>query len=313
MTITRAITHSGAFHADDVLAFTVLSELFDLSDLVRTRDEDIIANAGTDTIVFDVGNEYDPERLRFDHHQIRKPLRDEGLAYSSFGLIWKHFGLQYLTKCSGLSEEDAEVIHRRLDGRIVRDIDAIDNGTPMPDQVGVNHPMGLAAMIVEFRPDFDEDSPHAMNDAFYKAAHFARDTLKRKIQKAAASLRADKVVTQAIENREQPEYIELPRGMSYQGAILKAEADDILYVVHPADGDWLINAVNVDRGAYEMRQPLPEEWAGLRGQELAAVTGVEDAVFCHTGRFIAGARSREGVMRMLEKALEAKPANALSA
>jgi uncharacterized UPF0160 family protein len=42
---------------------------------------------------------------------------------------------------------------------------------------------------------------------------------------------------------------------------------------------------------------------GPSGPDLVAVTGVPDAVFCHTGRFIAVARSREGAVALLEQAL----------
>jgi uncharacterized UPF0160 family protein len=41
---------------------------------------------------------------------------------------------------------------------------------------------------------------------------------------------------------------------------------------------------------------------GVAG-ELAAVCGVPDAVFCHNGRFIAGAGSLQGALRMAELAL----------
>jgi uncharacterized UPF0160 family protein len=51
------------------------------------------------------------------------------------------------------------------------------------------------------------------------------------------------------------------------------------------------------------RKDLPLAWAGLRGVDLAAVCGVADAVFCHNGRFIAGAGSLEGALRMAELAL----------
>ena len=33
-------------------------------------------------------------------------------------------------------------------------------------------------------------------------------------------------------------------------------------------------------------------------EELVAVTGVKDAVLCHTGRFIATAGSFQGIMKM---------------
>jgi uncharacterized UPF0160 family protein len=48
----------------------------------------------------------------------------------------------------------------------------------------------------------------------------------------------------------------------------------------------------------EDKKKLPEDWGGKRDEELQAVTGVKDAIFCHTGRFIAVAKSFEGIMEM---------------
>ena len=45
-------------------------------------------------------------------------------------------------------------------------------------------------------------------------------------------------------------------------------------------------------------------WAGLRDADLAAVTGVPDAGFCHNGRFIAAAKSYEGIYAMALQALK---------
>jgi uncharacterized UPF0160 family protein len=56
---------------------------------------------------------------------------------------------------------------------------------------------------------------------------------------------------------------------------------------------------------FEARKDLPAAWAGLRDAELAAVTGVPDAVFCHNNLFIAAARSFEGILKMAQQALEA--------
>jgi uncharacterized UPF0160 family protein len=50
--------------------------------------------------------------------------------------------------------------------------------------------------------------------------------------------------------------------------------------------------------------PLPEAWAGLRGADLATASGVADAVFVHTRRFVAAARSRQGAMAMARRAIE---------
>lgn len=58
-------------------------------------------------------------------------------------------------------------------------------------------------------------------------------------------------------------------------------------------------------GSFEMRLALPESWAGARDKELQEVTGVSDAVFCHTRRFIAGAGSLKGAKQLADLALAA--------
>ena len=41
----------------------------------------------------------------------------------------------------------------------------------------------------------------------------------------------------------------------------------------------------------------------LRDQALADVTGVADAVFCHNGVFIAGAKSKQGALQLAAMAV----------
>jgi len=52
-----------------------------------------------------------------------------------------------------------------------------------------------------------------------------------------------------------------------------------------------------------MRKGLPETWRGVRGEMLANISGVPDASFCHTSGFIAGAKSKNGVLQMAKIAL----------
>ncbi len=66
-----------------------------------------------------------------------------------------------------------------------------------------------------------------------------------------------------------------------------------------------MQAVPQALGTFANRKALPEAWAGLQAAELAAVTGVEDAVFCHGARFLAVARSRDGILELVRQALDA--------
>jgi len=49
-----------------------------------------------DKIIYDVGGEYNADAQVFDHHQRPTPLRENGQPFSSFGLIWAHYGRTYL-------------------------------------------------------------------------------------------------------------------------------------------------------------------------------------------------------------------------
>jgi len=61
-------THSGAFHADEILACVMLkyTEEFKDANVVRSRNPDIWKLAD---ILCDVGGEFNAEKKLFDHHQ----------------------------------------------------------------------------------------------------------------------------------------------------------------------------------------------------------------------------------------------------
>jgi uncharacterized UPF0160 family protein len=76
-------------------------------------------------------------------------------------------------------------------------------------------------------------------------------------------------------------------------------------VVLPSlSGQWILHTVPVEPGSFEDRKSLPKPWAGLSGEELKEVTGIDDAMFCHNGLFIAGAESFESTMKMAAIALK---------
>ncbi len=111
-------THNGNFHADDVFSVAALRRIFPSFKLIRTRDLELIAKAD---IVIDVGGEYDSDADRFDHHQRGGAgERENGIPYSSFGLIWQKYGLEI---CQGNQD-----VANAVDAGLVSTIDAIDCG-----------------------------------------------------------------------------------------------------------------------------------------------------------------------------------------
>ncbi|MDO6488836.1 MYG1 family protein [Colwellia sp. 6_MG-2023] len=285
------VTHNGNFHADDVFSVAALKNIFSSFNLVRTRDLAVISQAD---IVIDVGGEYNPDTNRFDHHQRGGAgERENGIPYSSFGLIWQKYGLEI---CQGNQE-----VADSVDAGLVSTIDAIDCG----HVEGVSKGISLSQTISMFNPTWQEDSH--FDDCFNEAVDFASRVLTRFIASASGGINAREIVAHAIESAADPRVIVLERYTPWKRTV-HALSDTALYMVYPSEtGQWRIQTVPAELGSFEDRKPLPTAWAGLSDAELQAVTGISDAMFCHNGLFIAGTKSFEGTMKMAAMALQEAP------
>ncbi|MGA1801460.1 MYG1 family protein [Rhizobium sp. HT1-10] len=294
------VTHSGGFHADELLSSVILTRLFPNARIVRSRALEWIT-AGADRIIYDVGGSYDAAAQIFDHHQRGAPLRDDGQPFSSFGLIWKHYGLDYLAALD-IPYVDVAAIHASFDGSFVLPIDLMDNGALSP--TGPLAGLTLPALLETLKPAFDETDPEADDRSFHAALAIARSFVEARIARSAAKLRAESLVHQAIVAAGDSRILELPMGMPFRPAILKAKAERLLFVVHPRDKDWCLTGIRRFDEGFELRADLPAAWAGLTNGDLEAASGVSGASFCHNGRFIAAARTREAALALAEIAVE---------
>ena len=109
---------------------------------------------------------------------------------------------------------------------------------------------------------------------------------------------------EAIERSGDPRIIELDRKLPWHETVVTT-APEALYVIYPKSDGWGMQAVPQTLGEFENRKDLPAAWAGHSGEELAAVTGVPDAIFAHIKRFYASAGSREGILALAAQALDA--------
>lgn len=296
MTITHLVTHSGGFHADELLASVVLTRLFPEAALVRSRDAAWIT-PGAGRIIYDVGRAYDAEAGIFDHHQRPAPLRPDGRPYSSFGLIWARFGADYLAAL-GVPEADRAGVFAGMDEGFVLPVDLLDNGAIAPSVAGPLAGLTLPVLLESLKPAFDDRSPEADDAAFHAALPVARAFVEAEVRRLAAKARAEGMVLAAIAKAGASRVLELPMGMPFRSAVDKAGADHMLFVIHPRDGDWALNTIRVGPDTFESRADLPESWAGLTDAALEAACGVPGAKFCHNARFIAVAETREAVLAM---------------
>ena len=71
-------------------------------------------------------------------------------------------------------------------------------------------------------------------------------------------------------------------------------------------GMWRVQAVTVEGKAFENRLSLPEEWRGVRDQDLESVTKIAGSRFVHAAGFIGGNDTYEGALAMARVALTRK-------
>lgn len=294
MTPAFLVTHSGGFHADELLSSVILTRLFPDAKIVRSRAPEWITPA-PDRIIYDVGGAYDAEARVFDHHQRGAPLRDDGQPYSSFGLIWNHFGRDYIAAL-GVPAEHVDSVHAAFDNSFVLPIDLVDNGAISPS--GPLAGLSLSSLLETLKPDFDDREGDADEQAFHKALAVARSFIEAGVARRAAKLRAEALVQKAITAAGSGRILELPMGMPFRAAIENAGADQLLFVVHPREKDWCLTGIRRNEEGFELRADLPAAWAGLTNGDLEAASGVQGATFCHNGRFIAAAKTREAALAM---------------
>jgi len=325
----RIGTHGGVFQADDVFAVACLKMHPEYRDaeVIRTRNVDVLENCD---VVVDVGGEYDHSGKCYDHHQRgRAGSRDNGVLYSAFGLVWRHLGTDVVIALTG-NNDAVLAVHAEVDRELVQGIDLIDNGQrtarhgarlndmPTEEEIEADKANGLlhinvevmsvSALIASMNPTWVEQAAGSasFDGRFEEAVRIASSVLRAAVASAYAEAVAEERVLGAIaaSRFENPKVIRLANGGYPWQDLVIAKAPEALFVTFMSEeGTQMIQCVPDAIGSFGKRKALPEAWAGLRGGDLAALTGVKGAVFCHPGRFICGAETEEGAKALLRLAL----------
>lgn len=311
---TRIVTHSGSFHADDVFGVAVLAALHPDHEIERTRDAQAIARGD---FAVDVGGEWDAARGRFDHHQRGfDGARASGEGYASAGLVWREFGAGYVAQVARSMGEDLPAgtlarIAEEIDASLVRYLDLVDTGaaTVAPGAFGLSTQVAVLNSTWLEEQGLDAGARARLQlERFREGMAVVERFLHRLVQRRIGQeLAADRV--RGAERLLGGRLLALAEGgMPWTGVVVQ-EMPGVLLVLYAESDEGgerhILRTVPVEAGSFANRMDLPADWAGLRDEELAAATGVADALFCHTNRFIAVARSRAGALRLAELALQA--------
>ena len=267
----KAFTHGGKFHADDVFSSALL--LYINPEIVISRGNKVPEDF--DGIVFDIG------RGRYDHHQKDSRVRENGVPYAAFGLLWEVLGKEIL------GEELAE----KMDESFIQPLDINDNTGEKNE---------LATLIGNFNPPWDAKG--GSDEAFFQAVSVAGMILENKFERYRGNARADQRVEQVLEEHNPKDRIlVLPEFIPCQKALAETE---IAVVIFPSNrGGYCIQP---QKREYSMNYKcsFPSQWLGLEGEELVKETGLSSAVFCHKGGFLMTVGELEDAKAACKKALE---------
>ena len=287
----KYITHSGTMHTDEVFATAFLDLYKKDITLIRLPQIDI-DKIEKDVLVYDIG------RGKYDHHQDDAKTRENGIKYSSFGLLFQEFGKEYLKQ---LKIEDIEEVFNTIDKELVEGIDAVDNGV-FPE-INANFKVKtLDDIIKACNPSFGSNQDE--NEQFIKAVGIAKIIFQEIIHNIVGKVKAKKIILQKLKVTEK-DYLELEEYIPYEETILKnEEGNHILFALYPSNrGGWGIKTIKKSAEDKTDRLSFPENWAGLENQELEKITGIKDVTFCHSGRFLMTCKTKEAAYKVLEKVL----------
>ena len=317
-------THNGTFHADEALAIAILRTLpaFKHHSILRTRDSAKLAECD---IVVDVGGVYDHQAKRYDHHQ--PEFKDtfspkHTILLSSAGLVYKHYGKDLVRELAKdvavISETEVDDLYLKVYKSFVEPFDAIENGVSQyPDSVepAYSSPYSLQNQVSALNPlpcEKDQDP----DICFLNAVDLLQVTMHRLIQRYLLTwLPSRRVVSETLialsstttYESADSRIVVFKEGCNWKDhlAELEPKPGHFLFVVYPEDanGTWRVQGVPLKPGSFELRLGLPEEWRGLRDEELCKKSGIKESIFVHRNGFIGGNVTLEGAKEMARKAI----------
>ena len=289
----NCITHSGKFHADDVFSTAFLDLYLNGVRVFRTNTvtkEDFKENV----YIYDLG------LGEFDHHQPDAKVRDNGIMYCSFGLLWEKYGKAYLIR---ENIEDVEDIFNEFVKDLVEAIDADDNG--MFPKIEANYKVKTLSTVIDIF-NVGYNSGDDSNNQFLKAATFAKEIIVEELKTIIGKHKAYKKVENIINNNIDNNILILDEYLPYNDALQQLDQDKKIYfVIYPSDrGGYAIKGVAKSINDKTLRIPFPKEWAGLTDKDLEEVCGVTGATFCHNKCFISSAATLEAAKEMANIAIK---------
>ena len=288
--VADGITHNGTMHDDEVFATAFLSLYFDNFKVARVSE--VPKDISTKTIIYDIG------KGKFDHHQTDARIRDNGIKYSSFGLLFEEYGLSYLKK---LKLKNTKAIYNYLVKDFIEAIDAIDNGI-FPEIKSIYKIKTVSDVIKIFNPSYGSNDKE--DEQFIKAVSLAESILTEELKNVIGKVEAGVKVKKILNKTKGPILI-LDEYLPYEETVLTSlSGKKILFAIYPSNrGGYGIKTIPISTTDKTSRVYFPKEWGGLTNDALEKVTGIKGSLFCHTNRFLMTASDLDTAKKLAELAI----------
>lgn len=296
--LANAITHSGIFHADDIFSTIFLSKLFPEINLYRAKEwNDNKTKQKIKKIIYDIG--YGD----FDHHGENAKIRENGIKYSSFGLLFEKYGKGYLKKYKDIN---IDLAYQTFIKEFILQIDAIDNGI-FPEKNKDYSIFYLSEIIEMFNKTWLEEKNE--DATFLEAIQIGKLIFERIEKRIIDKLKAQEEVEKSIQNSQKHKLI-LSRYMPFMEFVIKSKnkkAEEIYFAIFPSNrGGYNIKAINKEIGIYQNRIDFPKEWGGKNKEELFEITKIKTFRFCHPNLFLCSCDTLEDAIKIADLAIKQK-------
>lgn len=264
----KLVTHNGIFHSDEVLAIALLQLSGEKFTTERTRDESLVLQAD---IRVDVGGQYDPSKLCFDHHQSNYTE-----TLSSAGMVHKYIIHTNRLICMDFKKLDT----------LVSDVDLQDNGIKRMPQ---NHYCNIISGL-----NYPDIFSEKQEGQFERAVSLTILYIKNwDIAVFNDALSEAKVV------RDE-------RSLLVKDTIDSAktiENDGVSFLLFKEGNAFIPSAELIGKGDFSIQwdenqtcwtlQQIPLKKGEFGGKYLLETTGLKEEIFTHKGGFISKIRAEK--------------------
>ena len=308
-------THASNYHSDDVTGPVILkyTNEFKNHKVIRTHDPNELSQCD---LIFDIGAVYDHSKKMYDHHQrgyYETFTKHHKVKLCGCGLLFKHYGNEIIQNAlkslnlKPIDDDKIEIFKVLMYDNFFVVIDANDNGIDCAESEilfkdNTSLPYRIARLNARKEPF--ENAQKIAEEMFLDILQYCYDLMINQFPIV------EKAYNERFSVHPSGRIMLINSGVSCRDCIefiqkLNGKEEEILYYIMPdlGRGHWKCTALE-KKNSFNSLKKFPENWRGLRNEELCKVCGVDGAVFCHASGFLISHQTFDGIMKMTVLALE---------